>query len=78
MHYYEKQGEYAKAEDQLFQLCETSAGGEGLSFLSLLGEGFYKRLSALPDSIVSGGGLPRDEVEFGRDEFRKRVTFREA
>ena len=77
MQYYEKQGEYAKAEDQLFQLCEASAGGEGLSFLSLLGEGFYKRLSALPDSIVSGGGLPRDEVEFGRDEFRKRVTFRE-
>lgn len=76
MQYYEKQGEFAKAEDQLFQLCESSSGGKAMSFLPLLGEGFYKRLSAMPDAILSGGGLPRDEVEFGQNEFRQRVAFR--
>ena len=73
MQYFEKQGEYAKAEDQLFQLCESEVSRTGLSHLA---EGFYQRLSAMPDSILSGGGLPRDEVEFGRDEIRTRLAFR--
>ena len=71
MQYFEQQGDYAKAEDQLFQLCESAGIGPGIV---QLGEGFYQRLSVLPDSILAGGGLPRDEVEFGRDEFRQRCT----
>lgn len=72
MQYFEQQGDYAKAEDQLYQLCETGAVGQGIS---QLGESFYQRLLVLPDSILAGGGLPRDEVEFGRDEFRQRCAF---
>ncbi len=75
MQYFEQQGEYAKAEDQLFQLCE-SGGVDGA--MSSLAEGFYQRLLALPDSILAGGGLPRDEVEFGLKEYRQRFAFRQG
>ena len=74
MQYYEKQGDYAKAEDQLFQLCESGGLGAGLG---PLGESFYQRLLDLPDAILAGGRLPRDEVEFGLREFREHCAFQQ-
>ena len=73
MQYFEQQEEFGKAEDQLFQLCEACPV-EGP--LVELGESFYRRMSAKPDSILAGGGLPRDEVESGLTEFRQRYGVR--
>lgn len=47
-------GDFAQAEDWLFRLCESSPAQGGLE---ALGAGFYRRLSAQPDSILAGGGL---------------------
>lgn len=69
MQYFEQQDEYGKAEDQLFQLCENCPNKGALREL---GESFYRRMSGKPDSILAGGGLPRDEVESGLREFRQR------
>ena len=69
MQYHEHRGDFAQAEDWLFRLCESSPTQGGLA---ALGEGFYRRLSAHPDSILAGGGLPREEVEAGWKEFRRQ------
>ena len=69
MQYHEHRGDFAQAEDWLFRLCESSPTQGGLE---ALGEGFYRRLSAHPDSILAGGGLPREEVEAGWKEFRRQ------
>ena len=61
--------EAKKAEDWLFRLCESSPTQGGLE---ALGDGFYRHLSAHPDSILAGGGLPREEVEAGWKEFRRQ------
>ena len=69
MQYHEYRGDFAQAEDWLFRLCDSSPAQGGLA---ALGEGFYRRLSAQPDSILAGGGLPREEVEAGWKEFRRQ------
>ena len=69
MQYHEHRGDFAQAEDWLFRLCESSPTPGGLE---ALGEGFYRRLSAQPDSILAGGGLPREEMEDGWKEFRRQ------
>ncbi len=71
MQYYEHQEDFARAEDWLFQLCESSPMDGGLV---ALGEEFYRRLSARPDSILVAGGLPREEVETGQEAFRRQCA----
>ena len=71
MQYHEHRGDFAQAEDWLFRLCEFSPAPDGLE---ALGEGFYRRLSAQPDSILAGGGLPRQEMEDGWKEFRRQCS----
>ena len=56
--YYDAIGEYAEAEDHLFELVElgvADAVPEGLAF--------YEKLLALPDAQLAEGDLPRAEVE---------------
>ncbi len=69
MNHYENQGEFAKAEDQLYLICESGQMGAGVQGL---GESFYQRLLDQPDWLLLEGGLPRDEVEAGLAEFRER------
>jgi hypothetical protein len=59
MRYYEVLGNYAKAEDALFELLELdpSFAGEGISF--------YERLLKRTDDELREGGLPKDEVQEG-------------
>lgn len=58
--YFEMTGEYARAENLLFQLIEADHPG-------MLEEGirFYQRLLAKTDSGLEQGNLPREEVEEG-------------
>jgi tetratricopeptide (TPR) repeat protein len=65
--YYEKTGNYAKAEDVLFRLLDAQPRGK----ISQEGIAFYKRLLAKSDAELQAGGLPRDEVEEGLQELRK-------
>lgn len=61
--YHEAMGEYARAEDRLFELKET--GYEGWQRDA---EAFFKRLLELPDERLEEGGLSRAEVEEGLEE----------
>jgi hypothetical protein len=58
--YYEYRGEYAKAEDILFELMETNpdeSRNDGIVF--------YKRLLLKTDKELDNGNLPRKEIEEG-------------
>jgi uncharacterized protein DUF6483 len=65
MQHYERSGQYAKAEDQLFTMLEAAPVYPGLKELGI---GFYKRLQGKSDRELSDGGLPREEVEAGLAE----------
>jgi hypothetical protein len=65
--YLETRGLYGLAEDEVFAWAETgneTARKEGLAF--------YERLLATSDDALQHGGLPRDEVLQGREEFCRR------
>lgn len=70
--HYEAAGNYAAAEDALFEWLEAEDASQGQE---QLGEGFYSRLLALPDEALEGGGLPRDEVYQGRLDMRRRLAW---
>jgi hypothetical protein len=63
-YYYELIGDYAEAENVLFELAEGGAAGA-----PALGSGFYDRLRVKDDEELARGGLPRDEVEDGYEAF---------
>jgi hypothetical protein len=66
-HYYELRGKLDKAEDTFFELLSTAdpqAATDGLAF--------YDRLSNKTDGDLEEGGLPRAEVEEGRQQFLRR------
>lgn len=65
MQHYERSGQYAKAEDQLFAMLETAPAHPGLKELGI---GFYNRLQGKSDRELSDGGLPREEVDAGLAE----------
>jgi hypothetical protein len=59
-HYYEGRGEFAKAEDVLYELLETNpeeSQNDGIVF--------YKRLLLKTDDELDRGNLPRKEIEDG-------------
>lgn len=65
--YLETRGRYALAEDEIFDWAETgeeAARAEGLAF--------YERLRAMNEDVLQRGGLPRDEVAQGREEFARK------
>ena len=71
MRHYEMMGAFGKAEDVLHALHDSQAG---IEFLPRLGEDFYQRLLAKPDSLLAEGNLPRDEVETGLEDWRRAIA----
>lgn len=65
--YHEKIGRYDKLEDIIFEIVEGDAG-----FLQN-GISFYERLLQKSDSELDKGGLPRNEVQEGLAELRKKL-----
>jgi hypothetical protein len=71
MHHYERIGEYAGAEDRLFEILDAEPGQlELLEF----GRLFYQRLSSLSDDALAVGNLPRAEVQSGLAELDERKS----
>lgn len=68
MRYYEAQGQLAKAEDVLFVLAETPDAA-----LHEAGRAFYERLRRMTNARLRAGGLSREEVAEGLDDFLDRV-----
>jgi len=66
MQYYERNGEFGKAEDMLFAMLEAEFGHSNIVDF---GVAFYKRLLAQSDKALADGNLPRSEVEYGLKEF---------
>jgi uncharacterized protein YuzB (UPF0349 family) len=62
MQHYERIGEFAKAEDELFAMLEAEPGNERLLEF---GCAFYRRLLAQSDTALTNANLPRGEVEEG-------------
>ena len=71
MQHYERAGEFAKAEDELFAIVDLDNQAAGLL---QFGIAFYERLRSRPDRELADGDLPRNELEAGLKEFRQRVT----
>jgi hypothetical protein len=69
--YYEHIGNYAKAEDTLFDLLETRSDSERNSPLYVRGEAFYRRLLTKSDDELQEGNLSREEVEEGLAQLEK-------
>ena len=64
--FHEQTGDFAKAEDALFDLLDDAPD------LIPQGVEFYERLAALPDDELINGNLPRDEVAAGLAELQAR------
>src|SRR5260221_639402 len=71
--YYETRGMLAKAEDALFDWLDT-----GDADAAAAGLAFYARVAAKDNRELEAGGLPRDEIEKGPEEFLKPVAGRKA
>jgi len=69
MQYYERIGNYAKAEDALFEILEADATRPELLEFGRL---FYQRLLNQNDDALSLGNLPRAEVQAGLAELDRR------
>jgi hypothetical protein len=67
--YYEQIGEFAKAEDALFEMLD---GEPANADIIELGRGFYERLEQQSDTALAAGNLPRDEVAAGLAELQTR------
>jgi Family of unknown function (DUF6483) len=63
--YYEQSGDYARAEDTLFDLLETDGEARQISSLRERGQAFYTRLRAKSDADLQNGNFSREEVEEG-------------
>ena len=69
MQYYERVGEFAKAEDCLFAMLETEPDDSGLLEF---GMAFYDRLGRQSDAALVAGNLPRAELEAGLLELKNK------
>lgn len=66
--YFELKGEYAKAENLLFELIDLSP-----TFAVSEGEKFYNRLKEETDEELLKGNFSREEIEQGLSEFKTRI-----
>lgn len=64
--YYDISGDYAAAEDILFEVVKKNKGfiEEGIRF--------YERLRKKSDQVLESGNLPRDEIEAGLAELLRK------
>jgi hypothetical protein len=67
--YHEATGDFAKAEDVLFDLADS-----GDETARNVGEAFYARLRARSDEELDHGNLPRSEIEEGLAELHQRTS----
>jgi hypothetical protein len=67
--YYELSGQYARAEDTLFDLLETGNNRE----LIASGQAFYTRLLAKSDTDLQAGNLGREEVDEGLAQLKRKA-----
>ncbi len=75
--YYELSGQYARAEDTLFDLMETygaDKAGEIDDKRELIerGRAFYTRLQAKSDADLQAGNLAREEVDEGLEQLEQK------
>jgi len=70
MQHYERTGEFAKAEDELFAMLEAEPNNERLVEF---GCAFYRRLLAQSDTALNEANLPREEIEEGLKELQART-----
>ena len=68
--YYERYGQYGRAEDILFHVMDEHPAESDIAGLGL---GFYERLESMADDRLERGGLPRDEVREGLEQLRDRI-----
>lgn len=71
MEHYERAGQFAKAEDMLFQILEGSPENTALVEF---GEAFYRRLENQSEAALLGGGLSPEEVKTGIEELRRKFS----
>jgi len=69
MQHYERTGDFAKAEDELFAMLDAEPDNERLVEF---GCAFYRRLLAQSDTALNEANLPRAEVEEGLKELEAR------
>lgn len=67
LEYYKAAGQYALAEDVLFELLEQEMSPAGRE----AGERFYRMLQEVPDDVLEEGRLPRQELEQGRSDMER-------
>jgi hypothetical protein len=68
--YYEQAGDFARAEDTLFDLL---AHAHDSAQIVALGEAFYTRLEQENDEQLRAGNFSRDEIGGGREQLRRRA-----
>jgi hypothetical protein len=69
MRHYESTGQWAKAEDALFAVLDSTTNDPAsIEF----GAAFYARLLRQNDAVLSAGNLPRAEAEEGLKELQQR------
>jgi hypothetical protein len=69
MQHYERNGEFAKAEDELFAMLDAEPDNDALKEFGIA---FYKRLLAQSDATLAAANLPRAEAEEGLRELQGR------
>ena len=69
MQYYERIGEFAKAEDCLFAMIESEPADPGLVEFGIA---FYQRLRGHSNAALAAGNLPRQELEAGLLELKSK------
>jgi hypothetical protein len=69
MRHYERTGEFAKAEDALFNMLEVEPND---ATILEFGISFYERLKNQSDANLCAGNLPRNELEASLAELRAR------
>lgn len=70
MRHYERTGEFGKAEDALFEILEQEPDNAAAFDL---GVAFYERLRGQSKAALIAGNLPREEVEAGLLEVKRRL-----
>lgn len=70
IHYYERVGTYAQAEDTLFELLEHAESDPTRAALIEQGRSFYARLLTKSDADLAHGNFSREEIGEGLDQLR--------
>lgn len=71
MLYFEKIGDFGKAEDTLFEMLDSVADDPNATAeLIAIGDIFYERLQQLDDEILIAGNFARDEIATGITDLR--------